>query len=257
MTKLYRVFFYCFVIMVIVPAATYLLEQSQTKTITKVPTTQKVIALTVDDGPHYKTTPELLRVLKEKQVHVTLFVLGANAAQRPDIVAQAVADGQEIGTHAYTHESLKKLSEADIKTELDRTEKAILSAGAPKPSLFRPPGGAYDARVLSIAQEYGYKTILWSVDPHDWERPSVNSVVKSVLNNAEPGKIVLLHDGQYPLPTPEAIGIIIDRLREQGYEIVTISELLQDQNRKSVPFSGAIPSKLSRYLARLWGAEAN
>lgn len=234
--NLRRVFFCCFVILVVIPAATYLL-QTQPKTISRIPTTKKIIALTVDDGPHYKTTPELLNVLKEKQVHVTLFVLGTNVEKRPDIVAQAVASGQEIGSHAYTHENLKKLSETEIKAEVDKAEKVILAAGAPKPSLFRPPGGAYDGKVLAIAQEHGYKTILWSVDPHDWQRPSVNVVVKSVLDNVQPGEIVLLHDGQYPLPTPEAIGIIIDRLQEQGYEIVTISELLQYQH--STPLSDA------------------
>ena len=257
MTNFRRVIFCCVVALVIVPAAAYMLHQAPYKTITKIPTSKKIIALTIDDGPHYKTTPELLHVLKEKQVHVTLFVLGANAEQRPDIVAQAVADGQEIGTHAYTHKNLKNLSEAGIKEELDKAETAILASGAPKPSLFRPPGGAYDSRVLTIAQEHGYKTILWSVDPHDWQRPSVDNVVNTVLNNSKPGEIVLLHDGQYPLPTPEAIGIIIDCLRERGYEIVTISELLQYQHPS--PLSSVIPQRLplSRYFAKLFGTKAD
>jgi peptidoglycan/xylan/chitin deacetylase (PgdA/CDA1 family) len=196
------------------------------KVIKKVPTTHKVVALTIDDGPHYKTTPQMLAVLREKKVKLTLFILGENAAVHPEILAQAVADGHEIATHAYSHNSLAAMSKGAVEEEFNKAEKTIMTV-APRPTLFRPPGGAYNDTVLNEAKERGYTTILWSVDPGDWRRPSVTHVVDAVLKNVEPGSIVLLHDGQYPLPTPEAIGIIIDRLREQGYSIVTVSELLQ------------------------------
>ena len=196
------------------------------KVIKKVPTTHKVVALTIDDGPHYKTTPQMLAVLKEKKVKLTLFILGQNAAANPEILAAAVADGHEIATHAYSHNSLAKMSKEEIGEEFDKAEK-VITAAAPKPVLFRPPGGAYNDNVLAEARKRGYTTILWSIDPGDWRRPSVSQVVDGVMNKVEPGSIVLLHEGQYPLPTPEAIGIIIDKLREQGYEIVTVSELLQ------------------------------
>lgn len=196
------------------------------KVIKKVPTTHKVVALTVDDGPHYKTTPQMLAVLREKNVKLTLFILGENAASHPELLAQAVADGHEIANHAYSHNSLAKMSKAEVGEELDKAEKAIMVA-APKPTLFRPPGGAYNDNVIAESQKRGYTTILWSIDTGDWRRPSVQHVVDSVMNNVEPGSIVLLHEGQYPLPTPEAIGIIIDKLRAQGYSIVTVSELLQ------------------------------
>lgn len=186
----------------------------------------KVVALTVDDGPHYKTTPQMLAVLREKNVRLTLFILGENAASHPEILAQAVADGHEIASHAYSHNSLAKMSRMEVGEELDKAEKAI-TVVAPKPTLFRPPGGAYNDTVTAEAARRGYTSILWSIDPGDWRRPSVEQVVNGVMNKIEPGSIVLLHDGQYPLPTPEAIGIIIDRLRSQGYSIVTVSELLQ------------------------------
>jgi len=196
------------------------------KVIKKVPTTHKVVALTIDDGPHYKTTPQMLAVLREKNVKLTLFILGENADSHPEILAQAVADGHEIATHAYSHNLLSKMSRAEVGAELDKAEKAI-TVVASKPTLFRPPGGAYNDTVTAEAGRRGYTTILWSIDPGDWRRPSVQHVVDNVMKNIEPGSIVLLHDGQYPLPTPEAIGIIIDRLRAQGYSIVTVSELLQ------------------------------
>lgn len=194
--------------------------------IKKVPTTHKVVALTVDDGPHSKTTPQMLAVVREKKVKLTLFILGENAIKHPEILAQAVADGHEIATHAYTHNFLAKMSSIEVGAELDKAEKAI-TVVAPKPTLFRPPGGSYNDAVTAEARQRGYTTILWSVDPGDWRAPSVKHVVDNVMNNIKPGSIVLLHEGQYPLPTPEAIGIIIDRLREQGYSIVTVSELLQ------------------------------
>jgi len=196
------------------------------KVIKKVPTTHKVVALTIDDGPHYKTTPQMLAVLREKNVKLTLFILGENATSHPEILAQAVADGHEIAAHAYSHNLLTKMNRAEVGEELDKTEK-IITAVAPKPTLFRPPGGAYNDTVTTEAGRRGYTTVLWSIDPGDWRRPSVEQVVNHVMKNIEPGSIVLLHDGQYPLPTPVAIGIIIDRLRAQGYSIVTVSELLQ------------------------------
>jgi len=196
------------------------------KVIKKVTTSNKMVALTIDDGPHYKTTPQMLAVLREKKVKLTLFILGENAERHPEILAQAVADGHEIATHAYSHNSLAKMSQSEVGEEMDKAEKAI-NAVAPKPTLFRPPGGAYNDNVLAEAKKRGYTTILWSVDPGDWRRPTVDQVVDSVMTNVKPGSIVLLHDGQYPLPTPEAIGIIIDRLRQQGYSIVTVGELLQ------------------------------
>jgi len=196
------------------------------KVIKKVPTTHKVVALTVDDGPNYKTTPQMLAVLRDKNVKVTMFILGKNADSHPEILAQAVADGHEIATHAYSHNWLAKMSITEVGEELDKAEEAI-TAVAPKPTLFRPPGGAYNDAITAEAGRRGYTTILWSVDPGDWRRPTVKQIVDNVMKNIEPGSIVLFHEGQYPLPTPEAIGIIIDKLHAQGYSIVTVSELLQ------------------------------
>ena len=98
----------------------------------------------------------------------------------PEILAQAVMDGHEIATHAYSHNSLAKMSQQEVSNELDKAEKAI-TAVAPKPVLFRPPGGAYNDTVLAEVQRRGYRIILWSVDPADWQRPSVGQVVDKVM----------------------------------------------------------------------------
>lgn len=196
------------------------------RVIRKIPTTHKVVAISIDDGPHYKTTPEILKVLKEKQVKVTFFVLGANAEAHPEIVAQAVADGHEIASHAYSHKRLNRLTAAEVADEFARLE-AVLQPVAPKPTLFRPPDGAYNDGIVAFARERGYTTVLWSVDTGDWRQGPADLVVKAVLDQVQPGCIILMHDGQYPLPTPQAMPIIIDKLQAAGYQLVTVSELLQ------------------------------
>jgi len=194
--------------------------------IRRVPTTHKVVALTFDDGPDRRTTPEVLNVLAQKKVRATLFVLGEYAAKYPEIVARAVAEGHEIGSHSYSHRLFSRISPAEMRRELAKAEAAI-AAVAPKPLLFRPPGGALNNEVKRVVHEAGYTIILWNVDTRDWQRPKAADVVAQVLRDIKPGSIVLFHDGLYPLPTAEAVGIIIDRLREQGYEILPVGELLQ------------------------------
>ncbi|BBB90806.1 MAG TPA: polysaccharide deacetylase family protein [Methylomusa anaerophila] len=194
--------------------------------IKKVPTTHKVVALSFDDGPHLKTTPEILAVLQEKNIKATFFVLGSNAANHPEIVAQASAAGHEIASHAFSHKRINSLSAEEIKQEIERTE-AIITAVAPKPNLFRPPEGAYNDKIVALLREKGYTTILWSVDAGDWRRPPAGQVVKNVMDAIAPGTIILMHDGQPALPTAQALREIIDRLREQGYQIVTVGELLK------------------------------
>jgi polysaccharide deacetylase family sporulation protein PdaB len=223
-----KMFFFSAVLVVMTLAAGITQEQLQKSggVIKNVPTTHKVVALTLDDGPHYKTTPEVLAVLREKNVKATLFLLASNVIQHPELVQQAVKEGHEIGTHAYSHTLLTKLSKQMIAEELDKAD-GIISKLAPKPLLFRPPGGAFNQAVLAAAHERGYTTVTWSVDPEDWKSPPVGEVVQRVLTNVKPGSIVLLHDGQYPLPTPEALKQIINQLRAQGYSFVTVSELLQ------------------------------
>lgn len=200
----------------------------EAKIVRHIPTASQVVALTFDDGPNAKTTPQLLRVLQEKNVRATFFILGENAAEHPELVAQAAKEGHEIASHSYTHRHLKNLSREECAAELDKAEEILCRIGQ-KPRLFRPPGGLYSEAVLEEAEKRGYTTILWSVDPTDWKRPSVDFVVRRVMEKAASGGIVLLHDGLYPLPTPKAVAQIIDRLRAKGFSIVTVGELLKYQ----------------------------
>jgi peptidoglycan/xylan/chitin deacetylase (PgdA/CDA1 family) len=194
--------------------------------ISKVKTSYKVAALTFDDGPLNSITPQVLAVLREKNIKATFFVIGENAAKCPMLVKQEIAEGHEIGIHTYTHPRLRRLPSSTVAKELDKTDK-IISAYAPKPTLFRPPQGKYNSTILKLARANNYLTILWSIDTLDWRRPPVSKVVDTVLANIEPGSIILLHDGVVNSPTPAALGLIIDGLRARGYDLVTVSELLQ------------------------------
>lgn len=194
--------------------------------IKKVPTSHKVIAFTFDDGPYPGTTTALLTVLKTKQARATFFVLGSQVEQYPSLAAEIVNSGQEIASHSYWHRFPNKLPLEEFYNDLAKAEAAISAVG-PKPTLFRPPGGGYNDNLVAELKQRGYNTILWSIDTRDWSGISSNRIVDSVLSKAEPGAIVLLHEGACAVSTPEAVGVIIDRLREKGYEFVTISELLQ------------------------------
>lgn len=191
----------------------------------RVLTTHKVVALTFDDGPHPESTPKLLAVLRQKEVKATMFVLGENAEKNPALLAQMVADGHEIGSHAYSHVIISKLKPEEWAEQFDKAEQAI-GAVAPKPVLFRPPGGGYSDALVQEAANRGYRTVLWSIDPRDWSRPSAAQIANDVMKRIRPGSIILLHDGQYNLKTADAVGLIIDRLKEEGYSIVTVGELL-------------------------------
>ncbi len=196
------------------------------KAVKKVPTTHKVVSLTFDDGPHPRTTMTLLAVLNNKNVHATFFLLGSSVEKNPDLAMAIIASGHEIASHSYNHRFLSKLSKEEFNSEIDKAEKAF-SAVASKPSFIRPPGGGYNDRIVGDLYKRGYTTILWSIDPRDWDNKNAAQIVDGVLSKIEPGAIILLHEGDCATSTPEAVGIIIDRLRQMGYDIVTVGELLQ------------------------------
>lgn len=192
----------------------------------KVPTSRKVVALTFDDGPDGRITPEILEILREKEIKATFFVVGEQVEKFPELISREVAEGHEIGNHSYSHPALVNLPGNRITEELVKTEQEILKA-APKPILFRPPGGLTNENVLKIARDNEYSVILWSIDPVDWRVPIAGDIVEVVVKELKPGSIILLHDASFASSTPEALWFIIDSLKARGYEFVTVTELLQ------------------------------
>ena len=196
---------------------------------------EKYIALTFDDGPHTKYTLEILDILKEYNVRATFFIIGENAEKHPDILDKIINSGCEVGNHTWSHAYLDKCTEEEIRLELEKTDKLIKKHTGSSPLCFRPPGGRGNEKVLKIADEMGYATILWSKDTRDWSCPPVDDVISSVLSQTENGDIVLFHDyNAKNSPTPEALRQILPDLLSEGYIPITVSEMINlfKQNNK-------------------------
>ncbi|MCB1225268.1 MAG: polysaccharide deacetylase family protein [Verrucomicrobiales bacterium] len=190
-----------------------------------VSTQQPVVAMTFDDGPHPTNTPRLLKILRDRNIKATFFVVGKNAQAYPQIIRQILAEGHEIGNHTWTHGSLTGMSDDQIRSELRRSSDAVFAASGYRPHTIRPPYGAINTRVKQLMYgEFGYPTILWSVDPEDWRRPGVSVVTSRLVNGARPGAILLAHD-IHP-PTIDAMPGTFDQLLARGYRFVTVSQLM-------------------------------
>ncbi|MGH2976296.1 MAG: polysaccharide deacetylase family protein [Solirubrobacterales bacterium] len=188
--------------------------------VTNGPRNRKVVALTFDDGPS-EYTPDFLRVLREKHVHGTFFEIGQEMAGRESTMRQILREGNEIGNHTMHHGELPGYAEIAPTTSL------IESTTHFRPCLFRPPGGAVDPAVLATAGEDGLRAITWDVDPADWSGPGRAAVYSRVVGAAQPGSIILMHDGGGPRgDTLAALPQIIDTLRNRGYNFATVTELL-------------------------------
>jgi peptidoglycan/xylan/chitin deacetylase (PgdA/CDA1 family) len=177
----------------------------------------KRIALTFDDGPS-AYTPKILSILKRKHAKATFFELGFQVSSASRAVLKA---GQELANHSYRHESYPS------RSSMAATNARIRAASGFTPCLFRPPGGAYNSRVLGDARSLGMTTVLWNVDPRDWSNPGSGAIYSRVVSASRPGAIVVMHDGGGDRSqTVAALPDIIRELRNRGYRMVTVSRLL-------------------------------
>ncbi len=187
----------------------------------------KKIALTFDDGPHPYYTAEILEILAEYDVKATFFLIGDNVTRHPEIVKMVYEEGHEIGNHTFSHANLKNADYETVTREIGETEKVVLNTVEYKTKLLRPPEGLWGENVCRAAIENQYTVVCWSIDTRDWAHTPVDRMVNYVLGSAEAGDIVLFHDFvSGKSPTPEALKIIIPALIEDGYELVTVSELM-------------------------------
>lgn len=189
---------------------------------------EKVIALTVDDGPWPKTTLQMLDIFKANNVKVTFFWVGSAVQANPEIAKRVVAEGHAIGNHTW-HHWYKRMDEATAKKEIDRTSDLIYQTTGVKTTLFRPPGGFLNNGLVAYAKSQKYSVVMWSLTSADTDpRAKPQAFVNNVLKGAKPGAIVLMHDGggdRYR--TVQALPQIITGLKQQGYRFVTIPELLE------------------------------
>lgn len=194
---------------------------------------QKVLAMTFDDGPHPSLTPKLLDILKQRNIKCTFFLIGEQIKMYPNIVRRMIAEGHEIANHTFTHCSLTSRSDEQIRSELKKSEDALYEVAGVRPHLVRPPYGAINQRIKDLMfAEFGYSTIMWSVDPQDWRRPGVSVVTNRLVSGAHPGAIMLAHD-IHP-PTIQAVPAMFDQLLAQGYQFVTVSQLI-NMEKASMP----------------------
>lgn len=189
----------------------------------KAATGDKLIALTFDDGPHKTYTKQLLDGLKERDVHVTFFMVGSSAAAYPDLVRRAYDEGHEIANHTYNHPNLNEKGSSTVISEISSTASVLNKAcGNGTSYIVRPPYGNANDRVLSVL---GAPAILWAVDTLDWKYRNSSRVYSSIVNNAYDGAIVLCHD-IHSTTIPGALQAV-DALKARGYEFVTVSELFR------------------------------
>ena len=201
----------------------------QSKVVHKIkpPEGEKVIALTFDDGPWPRTTEQVLDILKKNNIISTFFWIGENVQSYPKIAQQVVTDGHVIGNHTW-HHWYRKMDLDTVTKEIERTADIIFEKTGVKTSLFRPPGGVLTNGLVDYAEKKKDAIIMWSDDPMDYRPLAAKQLAKNVIHKAEPGAIVLMHDGGgNRSQTVKALPEIIDQLRQLGYRFVTVPELLE------------------------------
>lgn len=195
---------------------------------------QKILALTFDDGPDERFTPIALEILQRYDIKATFFVTGQAAEAHPDLIKKAADQGHEIDNHTYTHPDFSQIGISQTQEEIIRTEKIIEGITGKRPHYFRPPKGNYRADTLYVAALHQYSVVLWSIGLENSSCATVNDMAQRVVNAAEPGIIILAHDGRLDRSrTMEALPLLIEAYQKKGYRFVTIEELMASRVHKN------------------------
>ncbi|EDZ95625.1 MAG: polysaccharide deacetylase family protein [Limnospira sp. PMC 1291.21] len=190
------------------------------------PPERKVIALTFDDGPWPRTTEQVLDILRKNNIKATFFLIGAALNNNKEIAKKVADEGHALANHTWNHR-YHQVSQAEAAKEINSTGDLIEEVTGTKTALFRPPGGVMTNGLVQYVHSQNQANIMWSVDSADW-RSGTDAIARNVLTQAQPGGIVLMHDGGgNRAPTVAALPRIIAELKRQGYEFVTIPELLE------------------------------
>ncbi len=182
---------------------------------------KKKVAITFDDGPNECYTGELLDGLAMREVKATFFLIGKKVEENPELVKRMYEEGHQIGNHSYDHVNLSELSEEAACEQVNKTNAVIQKVTGAVPTYLRPPFGSYKKH---LDEDMNMIEVLWDVDPRDWSVRNTGEIVKRVLTKVEDEDIILLHD-EYATSVAAAMEII-DTLKKQGYEFVTVDELI-------------------------------
>jgi len=197
--------------------------------IPRVETTQKVVALTFDDGPTPEQTSEILKVLAEENVKATFFLIGGELEMYLEEGKKIAAAGHEIGNHSYSHVKMILVAPSFVKEEIEKTDELIRATGYEKPAHFRPPYGKKLFALPFYLSQTNRKSITWDIEPESFPETAANTdeIVKYVLANTRGGSIILLHVMYDPKrKSLNAVKPIIEGLKEKEFRFVTVSELI-------------------------------
>lgn len=183
----------------------------------------KRIALTFDDGPHPACTPQLLDGLKARGVKASFFITGQNAEKYPELVERMQREGHLIGNHTYSHIQLTKQNREQFREELVKTNGIIREITGEDPVFVRPPYGSWDKK---FEEELNMFPVLWTIDPLDWCTKDAGNVARRVISKAKENAVILMHD-EYDSTVRAALSVV-DALQGEGYEFVTVEEILFD-----------------------------
>lgn len=198
-------------------------EDQESRLVNSVVSEEKMVALTFDDGPGYKTTMQLLEGLKERDVHATFFLVGEKIEERQSVVERMKEDGHLIGNHTYSHVQLDSINMPCAQNEIEKTNQIIEDITGICPKYIRPPYGAWNDE---LEEAINMSAVLWTLDTSDWNTRDVRQIVEYVVSEVESGDIILMHD-IYDTSVAAALEIV-DELKQRGYVFVTVDELLLD-----------------------------
>ena len=184
---------------------------------------EKMVALTFDDGPDSKTTPQALEILKRYNAKATFFMVGQNVAANPELAKRVLDEGHQLGIHTWSHPDLTKLPLNQSKKEILDTQEAIYKATGIRPMITRPPYGAISSTVQNAVDQ---SFIMWSVDSLDWKTRNTKAIMQEIVKT-QPGSIILMHDIHQT--SIDALPSVLDYLKNNGYTLVTVDELLENQ----------------------------
>lgn len=191
---------------------------------------EKVLALTFDDGPHPVYTQKLLALLQRENVKATFFVIGKMVERQPDLLRAIDQAGMEVGNHTFSHVTLTKIPLVEAETEYRANNDIVQKVIGKSMRFCRPPGGDYDAEVITAATKNQLTTVLWTDDPGDYANPGDNVIEQRTLARLSNGGIILLHDGVQQ--TLDVLPQIIAYAKKNGYRFVTCSELQRSLSSK-------------------------
>lgn len=188
---------------------------------------KKIVALTFDDGPDARHTPEVLDILKEKGIKATFFLVGTQIAKYPEVVKRINDEGHAIGNHSYDHKDLSKLSKQQVINEMTRTDDLLNDALGFTPTLFRAPYGAVSSTLKSVLKTNGRDLIGWNVDTRDWAGTSISDMRHMIKHDTRPGSTILMHSfgNKHVKNTVEMLPDVIQDLQDMGYSFVTSDQM--------------------------------